>query len=91
MPYELIARLRKPDEWTNTRPYFHAHPKCLEAARRLETLTAENERLREALKQLIDHCREQERIITEEMHHRDYWGESIVLCEARAALEQGEQ
>jgi hypothetical protein len=43
---------------------------------------------REALEGLIDHCVEQERVITEEMHHMDYCGESAPICAARAALEQ---
>jgi hypothetical protein len=43
---------------------------------------------REALEGLIDHCVEQERVITEEMHHVDYCGESAPICAARAALEQ---
>jgi hypothetical protein len=44
--------------------------------------------VREALEGLIDHCVEQERVITEEMHHRDYCGESAPVCAARAALKE---
>ena len=32
MSSELIERLREKNEWTNQKPYFHAHPKSLEAA-----------------------------------------------------------
>ncbi len=42
---------------------------------------------RDALEGLIDHCVEQERVITEEMHHMDYCGESAPICAARTALE----
>jgi hypothetical protein len=44
--------------------------------------------VREALEGLIDHCVEQERVITEEMHHMDYCGESAPICAARAALKE---
>jgi len=75
MTDDLIAWLREEDEWTNQRPYFHAHDKCIEAADRieeLETEAAENariigmsaeremalrgeiERLRSALKELVE-------------------------------------
>lgn len=39
-----------------------------------------------ALENLVAHCREQERIITEEMHRMVYCGESVPLCNARAAI-----
>lgn len=42
----LIERLREENEWTNQRPYFHAHGKCLEAADYIEKLEADNARLR---------------------------------------------
>jgi hypothetical protein len=50
MTDDLVKRLRGETEWTNQKPYFHAHTKCLEAADRIEALTAENEKLREALR-----------------------------------------
>jgi len=37
----LIERLREENEWTNQRPYFHAHGKCLEAADYIEKLEAD--------------------------------------------------
>ncbi|MGE8135687.1 hypothetical protein ACQKO5_18940 [Novosphingobium subterraneum] len=40
----------------------------------------------EALEGLISHCRELECAITEDLHHVDYCGESIVLCNARTTL-----
>lgn len=45
MTDDLVKRLRGETEWTNQKPYFHAHTKCLEAADRIEALTAEVERL----------------------------------------------
>ena len=44
----LVERLREENEWTNQRPYFHAHAKSIEAADRIEALSAENERLQKA-------------------------------------------
>ena len=49
----LVERLRKEDEWTNQRPYFHAHDKSLQAADLIETQAREIERLREALEGLL--------------------------------------
>jgi hypothetical protein len=40
MTDDLVKRLRGETEWTNQKPYFHAHTKCLEAADRIEALTA---------------------------------------------------
>lgn len=48
---DLVKRLRGETEWTNQKPYFHAHTKCLEAADRIEALTAEIEKLRKALEE----------------------------------------
>lgn len=42
----LVERLREENEWTNQRPYFHAHAKSLEAANLIETQAREIERLR---------------------------------------------
>jgi hypothetical protein len=49
---DLVKRLRGETEWTNQKPYFHAHTKCLEAADRIEALTAKNERFREVLREI---------------------------------------
>lgn len=38
-----------------------------------------------ALEELVAHCHEQERLLTEELHHTAYSGESLPLCNARAA------
>ena len=43
MTDDLIARLREENEWTNQRPYFHAHAKPLHADER----TAWLEKMRE--------------------------------------------
>lgn len=40
MSSELIERLREKNEWTNQKPYFHAHPKSLEAADLIEAQAA---------------------------------------------------
>jgi hypothetical protein len=58
---------------------------------RIEALTAEVERKDAALRKLVDHCWEQERIITENIYHMDFCGESAVLCEARAAQQPQEK
>lgn len=52
----------------------------------LTTLSARVETLEAALENLIAHCHEQERILTEDLHHTDFCGESIVLLGARQAL-----
>ncbi len=86
---ELIARLRKPDEWTNTRPYFYAHPKILEAADRIQALTAEVWRLRKLLQRNIENepCRLD--------HHgycqTHYLEEDCSVAAARAALQSQEK
>ena len=54
----------------------------------IDVLRAENARLRDALGGLVDHCWRQEKQLTEELHHMHYSGESLPLCEARAALKQ---
>ena len=51
----LVEQLRKEDEWTNQRPYFHAHAKSLEAADLIETQAAELAKLREALLKICHH------------------------------------
>ena len=38
---DIVERLREKSEWTNQRPYFHAHDKCIEAAAEIERLQAE--------------------------------------------------
>ena len=38
---DIVERLREKSEWTNQRPYFHAHDKCLEAAAEITRLRAE--------------------------------------------------
>ena len=91
MTDDLIARLRKEDEWTNQRPYFHAHPKCLEAADRIEALTAEVERLRVALLVYTDYCGicHSRGVILEEDYvtGKDLWRDCPGCSKARAALE----
>lgn len=65
MSSELIERLREKNEWTNQKPYFHAHPKSLEAADLIEAqaatiaqlqaeLAEQKERLGKALKLQMD-------------------------------------
>lgn len=49
MSAELLSRLREKNEWTNQKPYFHAHDKCTEAADLIEAQAAEIERLRGVL------------------------------------------
>lgn len=39
-----------------------------------------------ALEELVAHCQEQERLVTEGLHHITYCGESLPLCNARAAI-----
>ena len=51
-----------------------------------EAAEAERDRLREALRELIDHTHNCERELTEELHHVDFCGESLPLTKARAAL-----
>ena len=65
------------------------HYKAMQAER--DAQAAEIARLREALGALANHCWEQERIITEELHGMDYSGESLPLCNAYAALAQETQ
>ena len=49
----LVERLREETEWTNQRPYFHAHGKCIEAADLIETQAREIERLKaEVMRQM---------------------------------------
>lgn len=38
---DIVERLREKNEWTNQRPYFHAHDKCIEAASEIVRLRAE--------------------------------------------------
>ena len=56
------------------------------AADALTTLSARIEALEAALENLIAHCHEQDRLLTEDLHHTDFCGESIVLLGARQAL-----
>jgi hypothetical protein len=51
----LVERLLEGNEWTNQKPCFHAHPKCLQAADRIEAQAAEIERLRKALVEIEDY------------------------------------
>ncbi len=39
-----------------------------------------------ALEAIVAHCCEQERLVTEGLHHVTYCGESLPLCNARAAI-----
>jgi len=58
MSSELIERLREKNEWTNQKPYFHAHPKSLEAADLIEaqaaTIAALQAELAEARDKALD-------------------------------------
>lgn len=54
---DIVERLREKSEWTNQRPYFHAHDKCIEAAAEITRLTTELEQARDkALDEAADAC-----------------------------------
>ena len=53
---------------------------------RIEALTAERDRLRDALIELIQQTHNCERELTEDLHHVDFCGESLPLTNAREAL-----
>lgn len=57
-----------------------------EAADRIEALEAKLAVAREVLGNLIEHCHEQERQLTEYLYSMDYCGESKPLTDARRAL-----
>lgn len=57
-----------------------------EAAVLIKQLTAERDRLREALIELVQHTHNCERQLTEDLHHVDFCGESVPLTNAREAL-----
>jgi DNA-binding transcriptional regulator PaaX len=61
-----------------------------EVADRIEAQAAEIERLREALRDLIEQCWSCEKELTEEYYGTHYSGESLPLCNARAALGETE-
>lgn len=92
---ELIARLRNVDGWFFEDPCDHivyVSDDPLEAADRIETLTAENERLREALREVFEQWAGSEGFIPETAPE----GYLLELTKrmaltARAALKQGEQ
>ena len=48
-----MGRLLEKSEWTNQRPYFHAHDKCIEAAAEITRLRAERDALLIALHDAI--------------------------------------
>lgn len=98
---ELIARLRKADEY---KPLGHDG---WEAADRIEALVKERdgllttwaesrerhlssearaERLEAVLRELIDHTHNCEKELTERLYRADFCGESLPLTNARAAL-----
>ena len=52
---DIVERLREKNEWTNQRPYFHVHDKCLEAAAEITRLRAE---LAEARDKALDEASE---------------------------------
>lgn len=56
-----------------------------EAAPQLLGLGNESE-LCKMLESLIDHCLDMERTLTNDLHHVEFSGESIILCKARAML-----
>lgn len=54
---DIVERLREKSEWTNQRPYFHAHDKCIEAAAEITRLRAELAEARDkALDEAADAC-----------------------------------
>ena len=54
---DIVERLREKSEWTNQRPYFHAHDKCIEAAAEITRLQAELAEARDkALDEAADAC-----------------------------------
>lgn len=59
---------------------------CHEAWAKIEALTAERDRLRDALIELIQQTHNCERELTEDLHHVDFCGESVPLTNAREAL-----
>lgn len=78
-------------EWTTCDDCLSEGP---DAATQDEAIAAWNRRagqshaagLLAALEELVAHCHEQERLLTEELHHTAYSGESLPLCNARAAI-----
>ena len=74
---ELVKKLRdRGGEWP------------VAAADRIEALTAERDRLRVVLIELIQHTHNCERELTEDLHHVDFCGESVPLTNAREALKK---
>jgi hypothetical protein len=64
----------------------HREAAIADITRERDEAIRQRDELAEALRELVVHCHEQERIITEEMHHVHYSGESLPLTHARAAL-----
>lgn len=58
----------------------------IEATARAEAAEARNKVLEEALRELIEQCHDSEKELTEEHYGTHYSGESLPLCNARAAL-----
>jgi len=50
---DIVERLREKSEWTNQRPYFHAHDKCIEAAAEITRLRAELTEAREGMDRIM--------------------------------------
>lgn len=94
----LVERLKpilKRDGWGNVSEYTRHLPVMLSRegmvivdATTITALQADVAALREALGGLIPHCNEMEKELTEKVYHADYCGESLPLCNARAALGQ---
>lgn len=80
---DLKERLRKPHSSLATQSFI-----MHEAAERIEALEARLAVAREALGNLIEHCHEQERQLTEYLYSMDYCGESKPLTDARRALKE---
>ena len=78
---DIVERLREKSEWTNQRPYFHAHDKCIEAAAEITRLQAE---LAEARDKALDEA-------AGELERLDGFGEWHEASEAIRALKSTKQ
>lgn len=76
MSDDLVKRLRATTDGATV------NPDGPEAAARIAALEA-------ALRNLIDHTHDCEEDLTRKLYNADFWGESLPLTNARAALEGG--